>query len=63
MRRRYTICPAHATVVIDAIGRPSEISPRMAWADAGLEHKSYQQKFLTIVSRPYTKFFRSPHTV
>ena len=63
MRRRHTICPARATVVIDAIGRPSQVSPKVAWADAGLEHKGYQQNFLTIVSRPYTKFFRSPHTV
>ena len=36
--RRHTICPARATVVIDAIGRPSEVSLKAAWADAGLEY-------------------------
>lgn len=63
MRRRHTICPACATVDIEAISRPLVVSLKVTWADTGLEYKGYQQKSLTTMSRPYTKFFRSPHTV
>jgi len=43
--RTHTICPACATVVTDAIGRPSEVSLKVAWADAGLEYKNINKNF------------------
>ena len=59
----HTICPACATVVTDAIGRPSEVSLKVAWADAGLE-----KKISTKISNNYVKaiheiFSFSPYNV
>jgi len=63
MRRRHTICPARATVVIDAIGRPSEVSLKVAWADAGLQYKNIKKNSDNYVKAIHEIFSFSPYNV
>ena len=60
MRRRHTICPARATVVIDAIGRPSEVSLKAAWADAGLQYKNINKDLWQLCQDHTRNFFVLP---
>jgi len=63
MRRRHTICPARATVAIDAIGRPSEVSLKVAWADAGLQYKNIKKDSDNYVKAIHEIFSFSPYNV